>query len=84
MNRLENGILKDAKKYLEEDMVLYGSLIVLNLCWDLLLNLGIAVHLYQPEHLPQGQPYAFGAVQIIMLLFCAVQFYRKWNDWRYT
>lgn len=83
MNLREHGILKDAKGYLEEDMWVYGGLLLLNLTWDTLLNLAIAVNWYNPVHLPQGHPYAFGAVQIIGALFCAVQLFRKWNTWRY-
>lgn len=80
----EHGILKDARKYLEEDIFLYGSMLILNLAWDFLLNLAIAVHAYHPTHMPDGQPYSFGVGQIIMAVFCAIQLFRKWNDWRYT
>lgn len=81
---MTNGTLRDAKKYLEEDMLVYFGLAFINLTWDFLLNLAIAVNLHTAPHTPQGHPYSLGIIQILMLSFCAIQFLRKWNDWRYT
>lgn len=81
---MTNGTLRDARQYLEEDMLVYGGFAVLNLAWDFLFNLAVAVNLHTAPHEPNGHPYSLGAIQIIALLFCMIQFARKWNHRRYT
>jgi hypothetical protein len=71
--------LGDARRFLLEDIILYSSLIIINLALDFLFNVLIATGL-EPGPL---HPYHFGAFQILGLLFCAFQLFRKLSEWRY-
>lgn len=73
----------DAKRYLREDLLVYSGLFLFTLAFDFLVNLAIACHLHNAPHTPQGHPYSYGAIQLMFMGFCAVQFFRKLADWKY-
>lgn len=77
------GGWSDGKRFLVEDIVVYGFCLIISLFFDhicaLISHLGIYI-LFNQEVL---HPYNFGVFQALGACFSMVQIIRKWIDLRY-
>lgn len=73
----------DAKRFLAEDVLLYGGGLILSLGHDYFIA---GLHLVGIDILFNGEvfhPQGFGHFQITGIIFCGTQLLRKIVDWRY-
>jgi len=72
----------DPKRFIFEDLLVYGSMLVIFIWFDPIINLlrasGIIVFDHEVYH-----PLNYGKGQIIGILFSSLQLIRKCVDWRY-
>lgn len=68
----------DAKKFIFEDILIFSSVLVCDLFYDVFINFLYAVNLRRT-----GIPYDFGMLQTFVFLSFAVLLFRKIVHWRY-
>ena len=73
----------DPKRFLFEDLILYGTFVVMALLWDYGVNLLRAAGVDIFTHETGMHPVEFGRGQAFWLIFSLVQFTRKYSDFRY-
>jgi len=73
----------DPKRFLFEDLVVYLCLFGLALLFDPLVILLSKANIVLFPHEVGVHPLEIGKGQFLVLVFSAVQFFRKFLDWRY-
>ena len=68
----------DGKKFIFEDLIFYGLVLVVGSCLDIFMN---AYHLLFNPGL--RHPYSFGVFQIALLIIGTIQLLRAWDRWKY-
>ncbi len=73
----------DAKRWIFEDLVIYGAAFILAIGWDYLVFVLSLAGFNVFTHEGAAHPINFGAFQIFGITFSAFQFLRKIAAWRY-
>lgn len=72
----------DTKRFIFEDILVYTVGLILTVTADFWINLATKYNFYVDRNL-QGHPYDFGALQMVVGLFCVIQLCRKYDQWKY-
>ena len=72
----------DTKRFLVEDLGVYGTLLLLDFGHDFLINVVYNLGLWKNPY-PNPHPFDFGFIQWITLIFCVVQILRKLDQLKY-